>query len=132
MEKDTMKMKTVIKTLIMGSILLTLYLFIGHGFVEFYFDGKKEILQTANLINNLCNAKGSCPLMLESWEGENGRLRKGQMLYITTPIPGSENNEKSIKPQSFRLIYVMSFPTDDWFEVQGGVGRKVTSGWTGR
>lgn len=127
-----MKPKTVIKTLIMGSILLTLYLFIGHGFVEFYFYGKKEILQTANLINKLCNAKGSCPLMLESWEGENGRLRKGQMLYITTPMPGSENNEKSIKPQSFRLIYVMSFPTDDWFEVQGGVGRKVTSGWTGR
>jgi len=127
-----MKLKTVVNTLIISSILLTMYLLIGHGFVEFYFGGKKEILQTAALINNLCNAKGSCPLMLESWEGENGRLRKGQMLYITTPIPGSENNEKSIKPQSFRLIYVMSFPTDDWFEVQGGVGKKVTSGWTGR
>jgi hypothetical protein len=54
------------------------------------------------------------------------------MLYMTTPLPGSEHNEMSRKPQSFRLIYVMTFPTDDWFEVQGGVGKKVTSGWTGR
>jgi hypothetical protein len=107
-------------------------MFIGHGFVEFYFGGKKAILQTASLINNLCNAHGSCPLMIESWEGDNGRLRKGRMLYITAPIPGSENNEKSRKPQSFRIIYVMTFPQDDWFEVQGGVGKNVTSGWTGR
>lgn len=127
-----MKRKTAVKTLIISSILFLLYLFIGHGFVEFYSGGKKETLQTAVLINNLCNANGSCPLTLEGWEGENGRLRKGRMLYITTPIPGSGNNEKSLKPQSFRLIYVMPFPPDDWFEVQGGVGKKVTSGWTGR
>lgn len=127
-----MKKKTVVKTLTIGSILLMLCLFIGQGIVEFYFSGKKEILQTAALINDLCNANGSCPVMLERWEGENGRLRKGRMLYMTTPIPGSENNEKSLKPQSFRLIYVMTFPPDDWFEVQGGVGKKVTSGWTGR
>jgi hypothetical protein len=132
MEKDTMKKKTVVNTLMISSILLVLYFFIGHGFVEFYFGGKKEILQTADVINNLCNANGSCPLILENWEGENGRLRKGRKMYMTIPIPGNENNEKSLKPQSFKLIYVMSFPTDDWFEVQGGVGRKVTSGWTGR
>ncbi|PKN06596.1 MAG: hypothetical protein CVU72_03685 [Deltaproteobacteria bacterium HGW-Deltaproteobacteria-7] len=127
-----MKKKTVVNTLMISSILLVLYFFIGHGFVEFYFGGKKEILQTADVINNLCNANGSCPLILENWEGENGRLRKGRKMYMTIPIPGNENNEKSLKPQSFKLIYVMSFPTDDWFEVQGGVGRKVTSGWTGR
>lgn len=127
-----MKLKTAVNTVIISSILLMLYLFIGHGFVEFYFSGKKEILRTGALINNLCNANGSCPLMLESWEGANGRLRKGQMLYMPTPLPGSENNKKSLKPQSFRLIYVMTFPPDDWFEVQGGVGKKVTSGWTSR
>jgi hypothetical protein len=127
-----MKIKTVMNTLIISSIFLILYLFIGHAFIEFYFGGKKEILQTAALINNQCNANGSCPLVLENWEGENGRLRKGRMLYITTPIPESENNEKSLKPQSFRLIFEMTFPPDDWFEVQGGVGKKVTSGWTGR
>jgi len=127
-----MKMKTAVSTLIIISILLVLYLFIGHAFVEFYSGGKKEMLQTASLINNLCNAHGSCPSMLEGWEGENGRLRKGPLLYIATPIPGSQNDEKSLKPQSFRLIYVMSFSPDDWFEVQGGIGKKVTSGWTGR
>ena len=127
-----MKMTPVVNTLMIGSILLFLYLFIGHGIVEFYSGGKKEILQTAALINNLCNDHGSCPLVLESWEGENGRLKKGRMLYVATPIPGSENNEKSLNPQSFRLIYVMTFPPDDWFEVQGGVGKIVTSGWTGR
>ena len=125
-------MKTAVKTLTIGSILFLLCLFIGQGIIEFYFSGKKEILQTAALINNLCNDNGSCPLVLESWEGENGRLRKGRMLYIATPLPGSENNEKSLKPQSFRLIYVMTFPADDWFEVQGGIGKIVTSGWTGR
>jgi len=132
MEKDTMKKKTVVKTLTMGSILLIFCLFIGQGIVEFYFSGEKEMLQTAALINDLCNANGSCPLMLESWDGENGRLRKNRMLYMTTPVPGSENDGKSLKPQSFRLIYVMAFPPDDWFEVQGGVGKKVTSGGTGR
>lgn len=132
MEKDPMKKKTVVNTLIMSSILSMLYLFMGHGFVEFYFGGKKEILQTAALINNLCNANGSCPVRIESWEGENGRLRKGRILYMTTPVPGRENKEEDLNPQSFRLIYVMTFPPDDWFEVQGGVGKNVTSGWTGR
>ena len=132
MEKDTMKKKTVVKTLTMGSILLIFCLFIGYGIVEFYFGGKNEILQAAARINRLCNDNGSCPLVIEGWEGENGKLRKGSMMYVATPIPGSENNEKSLKPQSFRLIYVMTFPPDDWFEVQGGVGKTVTSGWTGR
>ena len=53
MEKDTMKMKTVVNALIISSILLIAYLFIGHGFVEFYFGGKKEILETAALIDVL-------------------------------------------------------------------------------
>lgn len=132
MEKDTMKRKTAVNTLIICSVFLVLYLFVGHGFVKFYSGGKKEILQTASHINDLCNASGSCPSMLEGWQGENGRLRKGQMLYIPAPAPESGNSEKSPKPQSFRLIYMMSFPTDDWFEAQGGVGKKVTSGWTGR
>jgi hypothetical protein len=127
-----MKMKTVVNTLMISSILLFLYLFIGQGIVEFYFSGKKEILQTAALINNLCNDHGSCPLVIESWEGENGRLRKGRMMYVAVRPPGSEKNEKNVNPQSFKLIYVMTFPPDDWFEVQGGVGKTVTSGWTGR
>ena len=127
-----MKMKTAVKTLTIGSILMLLCLFIGQGMIEFYFGGKKEMLQAAALVNNLCNANGSCPLMIEGWDGENGRLRKGRLLYMTAPIPGRENNEKSLSPQSFRLIYVMTFPPDDWFEVRGGVGKEVTSGWTGR
>ncbi|CAG1017010.1 hypothetical protein ANAEL_05955 [Anaerolineales bacterium] len=127
-----MKKKTAMNTLVIGSVLLMVYLFVAQGLVEFYFSGKKEILQTADHINNLCNADGSCPSVLEGWEGNNGKLRKGRLLYIPTPVPGSEDTETSVKPQSFRLIYVMTFPPDDWFEVQGGVGKKVTSGWTGR
>lgn len=127
-----MKKKTVVRTLVIGSVLLMVYLFVAQGLVEFYLGGKKEMLQAADLINNLCSADGSCPLVLEGWEGENGRLRKGRLLYIPAPGPGSENTEKSPKPQAFRLIYVMTFPSDDWFEVQGGVGKKVTAGWTGR
>jgi len=104
----------------------------GQGFVAFYLGGKEEILKTATIINSLCNASGSCPVTLEGWQGESGKLRKGQMLYMTTPVSGSGNNETGLNPQSFRLIYVMSFPTDDWFEVQGGVGKNITSRWTGR
>lgn len=127
-----MKRKTVVNTLIISSILLITYIFIGHGFVEFYFGGKKDILQTAAFINDQCNANGSCPLTLENWRGENGRLRNGQKMYIVNPSPAGDNNQDSLKPKSFRLIYVMAFPPDDWFEVQGGVGKNVTSGWTGR
>lgn len=127
-----MKMKTVVNTLIISSILLILYIFVGHDFVEFYFGGKKDILQTAAHINDQCNANGSCPLTLENWSGEKGRLKSGRKMYITIPDPVNENNENSLKPKSFRLIYVMTFPPDDWFEVQGGVGKNVTSGWTGR
>lgn len=127
-----MKRKTVVNTLIISSIILITYIFIGHGFVEFYFGGKKDILQTAAFINDQCNANGSCPLTLENWRGENGRLRNGQKMYIVNPSPAGDNNQDSLKPKSFRLIYVMAFPPDDWFEVQGGVGKNVTSGWTGR
>ena len=117
---------------VVGSILLILYAFIGHAFVEFYFGGKTEILNAGVQFNNLCNANGACPLTLEGWKGENGRLNKGRMLYIVPRVQGSEDNEKNTKPQTFKLIYRMAFPPDTWFEVQGGVGKNVTSGWTGR
>lgn len=127
-----MKTKKIMNTLIISSIILITYIFMGHGFVEFYFGGKKDILQTAAVINNLCNTNASCPLTLENWQGENGKLRSGQKLYITTPDQGAGSSGNNPKPQSFKLIYVMAFPSDDWFEVQGGVGKNVTSGWTGR
>lgn len=127
-----MKAKTVRNTLIAGSILLAIYVLVGHGFVEYFLNGKDEMIKTADQINNLCNANGSCPLTLEGWSGENGRLRKGQMLYIAAQAQENEIEGMSHKPQSFKLVYVMSVPQDDWFEVQGGVGRSVTSGWAGR
>lgn len=127
-----MKAKAVRNSLIAGSILLALYVLVGQGFVEYVFNGKDEIIKTADHINNLCNANGSCPLTLDGWTGENGRLRKGQMLYIATQNQTNKNDGMGDKPQSFKLIYVMAFPQDDWFEAQGGVGKNVTSGWTGR
>lgn len=54
------------------------------------------------------------------------------MLYIATQNQTNKNDGMGDKPQSFKLIYVMAFPQDDWFEAQGGVGKNVTSGWTGR
>lgn len=131
MENDAVKKRTFVKTLIVISVLFVLYVFIGNDFVEFYFGGKGRMLETADYINNLCNSNG-CPLMLEGWEGENGRLRKGPMLYIAAQTPGNGHDEMIHKPQSFKLIYVMPFLQDDWFEAQGGVGKHVTSGWTGR
>ena len=124
-----MKIKYV---LIIGSILLILYFTVGFNFAEFYFGGKTKILEAAAHINKLCNANGSCPLTLEGWQVEkNGTLRKDKMLYFVVPVDGSKDSEKSIKPQAFRLVYMMTIP-DHWFEAQGGVGKSVTSSWKSR
>ena len=41
------------------------------------------------------------------------------------------DSAESKQSQTFKLVYCFFMP-DNWFEVQGGVGKKVTSGWTGR
>ena len=129
-----MKMKTLINTLIIASILLILYFFVGHDFVKFFFGGKTEILEAAEHINKLCNANGSCPKTLEGWQVRGSgskRLFKGNMIYFVTPGAGSKDSGKSEKYQDFRLVYRFFLP-DDWFEAQVGVGKKVTSGWESR
>jgi hypothetical protein len=112
--------------------LLILYFTVGFNFAEFYFGGKSKILEAAGHINKLCNNNGSCPQTLEGWQvAENGRLRKDKMLYFVITTDRREGIEKSKEPQAFRMIYVMTIP-DHWFEVQGGVGKQVTSGWKSR
>lgn len=126
-----MKIKNV---LIIGSILLILYFFVGHDFVKFFFSGKTKILEAAAHINKLCNANGSCPLTLEGWQVRGSgseRLFKDNMIYFVTPGAGSKDSGKINKHQEFRLVYRFFLP-DDWFEAQGGVGKKVTSGWKSR
>ncbi len=134
MEGYTMKKKTVLNTLIIGSILLILYSFLGHDFVKFYFGGKTEILEAAAHINKLCNANGSCPTTLKGWQvwrSGSETLFKDNMLYFVTPGERSKDSDKSKKHQTFRLVYRFFMP-DHWFEVQSGVGKKVTSGWKSR
>ena len=124
-----MKIKHI---LIIGSVLLIFYFFVGFNFAEFYFGGKTKLLEAAGNINKLCNDNGSCPQTLEGWQiEENGTLRKDKMLHFVVPVDGSKDSVKSMKPQAFRLVYVMTIP-DHWFEAQGGVGKKVTSGWKSR
>jgi len=129
-----MKKKTVVNTLIIGSILLILYFFVGHDFVKFSFGGKTEILEAGAHINKLCNSNGSCPKTLEGWQvwrSGSETLFKDNMLYFVAPGGGSKDSGKSKKHQEFRLVYRFNLP-DHWFEVQGGVGKKVTSGWKTR
>ncbi len=129
-----MKKKTIVNTLIIGSILLILYFFVGHDFVKFYFGGKTEILEAGAHINKLCNANRSCPKTPEGWQAwrsESEALFKENMIDFVTPGEGSKDNGKRKKHQEFRLVYRFFLP-DDWFEVQGGVGKKVTSGWKSR
>ena len=133
-ENYTMKMKTIINSLIIGAIIFILYFFVGHDFTKFYFGGKTELLETAEHINKLCNANGLCPIKLEGWqviESQSKRLYKDNMIYIVTLGEGSKNGGMSKKHQEFRLVYRF-FPPDHWFEAQGGVGKKVTSGWESR
>jgi len=129
-----MKMKTVLNTLIIGSLFLILYFFAGHDFVKFYFGGKTEILQAAAHINKLCSADESSPTTLKGWQvWRSGRetLSKDNMLYFVTPGKGSKGSDKSKRHQTFRLVYRFFMP-DHWFEVQGGVGKNVASGWKSR
>lgn len=129
-----MNKKNALNTLIVSSIFLILYTFVGHDFVKYYFGGKAEMLNAAEHINELCNANGECPTSLEGWRqlGKGGdRLTKGSMLYLITPARGGDGDKKSKGHQTFRLVYRFFMP-DDWFEVQGGVGEKITSGWKSR
>lgn len=129
-----MKIKTIANSLIIGTILLIIYLFVGHDFVRFYFGGKTEILEAGESINRLCNTNGSCPKTLEGWKlrgSGSGTLHKGNMMYYVTPGGGNKDGDKGKEPQEFILVYRFFLP-DHWFEVQGGVGKKVTSGWKSR
>ena len=129
-----MNKKTVLNSLIVGLIFLILYLFAGHGFVKFYAGGKTEILETGAHINKLCNANGTCPTILDGWQmsGTNSdMLIKDNMVYFVGSGEGSIDSDKSKNHQTFRLVYRFFVP-DDWFEVQGGVGKKVTSAWKSR
>lgn len=129
-----MKKKTVVNILIIGSILLIFYPFLGHDFVKFYCGGKTEILEAGAHINKLCNASGSCPKIIEGWQvwiSGSETLFKDNMMYYVTPGGGSRDNDNSKKNQEFKLVYRFFMP-DSWFEVQGGVGKQVTSGWRGR
>ncbi len=127
-------MKVILNTLIIGSIILILYAVVGHGFVIFYFKGKTEILETAEQINELCNANGSCPTNPLGWQvGEYGRKVpfKNSMLYIADPNEVSNDSHNSKKYLTFRLVYQFFMP-DHWFEVQGGVNKEITSDWQSR
>ncbi len=124
-------MKKIMNILIGGFILLILYFFAGHDFVKFYSGGQAEIIETAAHINELCDTNGSCPTTLEGfqkWDSGSGELSKGNMLYFVTPGEGGKDDDKGIKHKEFRLIYRFFMP-DKWFEVQGGVGKNLTSGW---
>ncbi len=126
-----MNMK-IINIAIIGVILLIIYFTVGSSFVEFYFGGKNTILRTAETINKRCNDKGSCPQTIEGWNTElNGILRKDKMIYFINKTNQKEGSTKNIEYQTFKLVYVMPIP-DHWYEVQGGVGKAVISGWKSR
>lgn len=102
--------------------------------MKFYLGGKTEILEVAARINKLCNDNGACPVTLEGWE-ESGRgsttQRQNNMLYFKTSGESSKDGNKSKASDEFRLVYRF-FEPDHWFEVDGGVGKTITSGWKSR
>ena len=117
----------VLNILIVGSIIAILYLFVGRGWVEF---DRDEVLKIATEINKLCNDNGSCPTKLEGWEVlHEGRaaLKRDMMIYYPISADEDASRQDNKDYQSFRLVYSFFMP-DDWFEVQGGVNRQLTSG----
>ncbi|MCF8178189.1 MAG: hypothetical protein K9J74_06740 [Sulfuritalea sp.] len=129
-----MKKDSLLKALGSGAIVATLYYFAGHDFTIFYAGGKTELLATAAQINERCNAEGACPAVLAGWGPLGSRsdaLFRGNMLYFVTAGEPNSASDQSKANQEFRLVYSFFMP-DDWFEARGGVGKTLTSGWTGR
>jgi len=129
-----MKKKPLLKALSFGAIAVIVYYFAGHDFMTFYAGGKTELLATAAQISERCNAAGACPATLEGWKPSGSRvdvLSKGNMLYFVTAGETDAASGQSKANQEFKLVYHFFMP-DDWFEARGGVGRILTSGWTGR
>jgi len=122
-------MKKLINVIIIGAILLLLYSIVGHDFVKFYLGGQAEMLETAATINKLCNDAGGCPAQMEGWQtaGDGSMLSHNKLLYIPLPVEGIDQDKPR---QTFRLVYRFFIP--EWFEVQGGVGRELTTGWVSR
>jgi len=113
-------------------MFLIFYAMIGSQFVDFYFGGKESILSAGEEINKLCNEQGACPQKLIGWNKErDGLLRKGSMLYFFSTDKNFEEKDDNSGPQTFKIVYVMTMP-DNWFEVRGGVGRELASGWESR
>ena len=127
-------MKKPINYLIISCVLAILYTFIGHSYVKFYFGGKADFLDLAASINNLCNTNKTCPKVLEGWQAlseRKGNLRKGNILYYPTSGEGAEESTVNEVFHEFTMVYGF-FTPDHWFEANGGVGRKITSGWKNR
>lgn len=127
-------MKKLLNYLIIGCIFAILYIFVGHGYVVFYFGGKTALLELATSINNLCNENNSCPVSLAEWEelsGEDGILVNSNMVYLpSTPVDiGSSATDENYS--EFTLVYGF-FTPDQWFEAKGGVGKDVIFSWNSR
>ena len=121
----------ILNIVIVGSIAAILYFIVGRGWVEFDHD---EVLKIAADINKLCNENRSCPTKLEGWEVlHEGRsaLKRDMMIYYPISFDEDASTQNSKDYQSFRLVYSFFMP-DDWFEVQGGVNKQLTSGQKSR
>ncbi|MEH6626135.1 MAG: hypothetical protein V7739_06820 [Motiliproteus sp.] len=125
-----MKIRTLVNILILGSIAMLIYSLVGYRYVKFYGTGKTEILAVAAQITELCNSNRSCPNILDGWQplhGERQGLVKDEMWYFVN----SDETGSGVGNQEFTMVYSF-FEPDHWYEVQGGVGKPVTSGWKNR
>ena len=112
-----------------GCVLVILYVFIGHSYVNFYFGGKAEFLDLASSINRLCNTNKSCPEVPEGWQKSS--RRQGNIIYYPKIRDGAEKSAGEKVFYEFILVYGFFVP-DHWYEAKGGVGRELTSGWNNR
>ena len=132
-EGYTIKTRTFLNALILGSMLIIVYAVVLHGYVKFYLGGKSEINAAGEHINRLCHANAACPTALEGWQiprTGSATLSRHNMLYFVES--GKEDlNRDTVRSDTFRLVYPF-FAPDHWYEIQGGVDRAVTSGWKSR
>jgi hypothetical protein len=123
--------RQTLNILIIGSIALILYTFLGKGYVDFEDVGKIEILKAADEINSLCQQNNSCPTDQEAKAiiVEANLKISGSMIIYSPDVSKDDSDAQKQNIDTFRLIYAFFPPESDWYEVQGGVGETITSGW---
>ena len=115
------KRKNIVLTTLFIGLMITIPLVMWGGpLMKLYVFGEKtEMIETAEHINALCNANGSCPETLEGWEGFDRWNKRDNVRHHAYRRGQGEHTDEPKAYHAFRLLYFVPIP-DHKFMVRGG------------